>query len=421
MARIHHARFALVAMAALGASCAPEFEEKLSELKTLRVLAVNKDSPYVNPDTGDTVNLSILWRDGSGKPPRPVQITWFTGCENPPGDLFFGCIAPTPLFSAGKVEVCSPTGPAAQPSFTGCDNKVSVNISSTITDRPPSTDPTQPPYGLSYAFFAVCAGELKQLPPEQLQQFDFPYGCFDQENNRLGPDDFVAGYTSIYAYRDPEIANSNPPVSGIIFKDVPATEFCIGDKCLNVPKSWTETSKMRCIGEAPAGPGDAGVVDASAGDAGEADAGTGDAGEADAGADGSAGAPDETIEVPCVAPCEDDGDESCPANKFRPELILPDDDLTRYPEPDVVSNRSRGRNITEQMWIDYYAERGGVKSEVRLLNDAFAGVNSDFGTEFWAPKAEGATVIWAVVHDNRGGMTWVGMPVLIKKQPATTP
>jgi hypothetical protein len=70
------------------------------------------------------------------------------------------------------------------------------------------------------------------------------------------------------------------------------------------------------------------------------------------------------------------------------------------------------------MWINYYAEAGGVKSEVRLLNDAFKGVNEDFGTEFYAPKDKpennGMTVVWAVVHDNRGGVSWVGIPVKVE-------
>jgi hypothetical protein len=78
--------------------CAPEFE-RVSEIETLRILAVQKDKPYARPGDGDptttddAVKLSMLWRDDP--PPEkagaPVQLQWFTGCFNPPGDLFFSC------------------------------------------------------------------------------------------------------------------------------------------------------------------------------------------------------------------------------------------------------------------------------------------------------------------------------------------
>jgi hypothetical protein len=392
MARSRSVRTALAALSVLLAGCAPEFD-KVSELQTLRVLAVQKEKPYARP--GDTVNLSILWRDRSEKAreaPRPVQVVWLTGCENPPADLFFGCFAPRVLFTAGESEQCHSPDPPG-PGLTACDNKIQITLSPTIADRPPSSDPTQPPYGLTYVFFAVCAGTIKDIATERANERDFPFGCFDNDGNRLGSDDFVAGYTSLYAYKDPLIAdtNENPPVTGFIFKDRRVPVFCTDNlpvvpgedpppSCLNLPEGWKDTNNLRCSDTPPTGPEDM------------------------------------RIEVPCVPPCEDDGDEACPSHEFRPELGKP---LADFPEPDAVSNLTRGRNIREQMWINYYAEKGGVESEVRLLNDAFAGVNEDFGTEFWAPKEEGPTVIWAVVHDNRGGMSWVGMPIWVKTPEAT--
>ena len=425
MARFYNARSALALLALLSVGCAPDFD-KISELQTLRILAVQKDKPYAVP--GETVTLSMLWRDshrnadGSSAPPRPVQVAWMTGCENPPGDLFFSCFAPKVLFTGLEAEQC-PLGAMLPEGLTVCDNKVVVPISSAIADRPRTTDPTQPAYGLDYVFFAACAGTLKLLTEPPQNERDFPFGCFDESGTRLGSDDFVAGYTSIYVYK-PElgITNSNPPLSSFIFDDQPVAQRCLGDECLTIPESWTDGTKLRCPGESDAADAgsdaasaaDAGPVDAGAGDAGPDDAGPGDAGPGDA----SSGA---RLEVPCVAPCEDDGDESCPGHKFRPELLLPPEGLAKYAEPDVLSRDTRGRDITEQMWIDYYVERGGVKSEVRLLNDAFTGPNPDFGSEFWAPKAEGPSILWAVVHDNRGGMSWVGMPILIRTPPVPNP
>ena len=354
----------LVFAATLG--CAPEFD-KVSELQTLRILAVQKDKPYARP--GETVTLSMLWRDATEKAGRSVQVQWLTGCNNPAGDLYFSCLA-SPLVPAVPVFCPDPSG---QP----CNNKLELPIPSNILDRPPSSDPTQPPYGLSFVFYAICAGTLGEVPGATEREFKL--GCFDGQGNRLGSDDFVAGYSAIYAYGDTlvngrEITNNNPPVLGFFFKDSEVTQRCLGDECLNLP-DW---SSFDC---------DSGVV-------------------------------------PCVDTCEHDGDESCPPHKIRPKLVESESDLPAYPEEDVVSNATRERNIREQMWINYYTEKvsprtpgngGGVKSEVRLLNDAFSGTNDDYGTEFYAPKEPGVTVIWAVVHDNRGGMSWVGMPVIVRK------
>ena len=45
-------------------------------------------------------------------------------------------------------------------------------------------------------------------------------------------------------------------------------------------------------------------------------------------------------------------------------------------------------------------------SDVRLLNDATTGFNDDFETLFYPPSEPGPVTLWAVVHDNRGGVAW---------------
>src|SRR5688572_12873525 len=75
-------------MAVLALGCSADFDPP-SELKTLRVLAVQKSEPYASP--GEEVELGMLWYDGSPRAPRPVQLAWFSGCFNPPGDLYLGC------------------------------------------------------------------------------------------------------------------------------------------------------------------------------------------------------------------------------------------------------------------------------------------------------------------------------------------
>jgi hypothetical protein len=108
----------------------------------------------------------------------------------------------------------------------------------------------------------------------------------------------------------------------------------------------------------------------------------------------------------CLPTCAADGDQSCPGYSVKPTLVQADNQ-----ELDSVSAQLVGRDVTEQMWINYYTDGGSFKSPVRLLNDATAGWNDSYDAEFYAPKATGPSRIWAVVHDNRGGASWAGITV----------
>ena len=62
----------------------------------------------------------------------------------------------------------------------------------------------------------------------------------------------------------------------------------------------------------------------------------------------------------CVKACKDDGDPSCPAIDVKPAI-------EKNVEKDAVSSSLFGSQVTEQMWVNYYVDRGGI-SQVRLLN-----------------------------------------------------
>jgi len=86
---------ALVALASSG--CAASFDSG-SKLKSLRVLAVQKDKPYARP--GETVNLNMLLDDprtllpdgGTGSKGKRFTVGWLSGCENPSANSFSDCI-----------------------------------------------------------------------------------------------------------------------------------------------------------------------------------------------------------------------------------------------------------------------------------------------------------------------------------------
>jgi hypothetical protein len=78
--------------------------------------------------------------------------------------------------------------------------------------------PDQTPYGLAIVFNMACAGHLELLPfdPSNDNPQQVPIGCFDATGAQLGPDDYVLGFTRVYAY-DPSTLppNSNPTIDSI--------------------------------------------------------------------------------------------------------------------------------------------------------------------------------------------------------------
>lgn len=336
--------FALVGvLSAIALGCGAEFDPP-SEIKTLRVLAVQKSAPYAKP--GEKVDLQMLWHDGSKQAPRPVQVGWFSGCFNPPGDLYAGCFA--------QFAGAAPPGPGGPPGFDlGMGDRFSFTLpADVISSRPPPADPKQPPYGLSFVFFAACAGKLG--PPPEGKAVAFPLACYGPDDELLGADDFVAGYTAVYAFE--QYRNQNALVTGFRVNGEDAKGSCIDGACIDTPLAQ--------------------ALDCDT--------------------------------VPCISACSDDGDADCPEISIGP-VIDP-----ASAEVDQISVDAYGKKYSEQMWVNYYVDRGSLKSELRLLNDATAGWNGDYGTKLFAPKKPGPMTVWAVVHDNRGGSAWVRQQLLVQ-------
>jgi hypothetical protein len=313
-------------------ACGPQFDPS-SEVKSLRVLGVKKSKPYAQP--GEDVSLQLLWDDPKGDG-RAVQSGFIGGCVNPIGDLYYGCF---PQFAEKLAKNELPFG---------AGDTFQVTLPQDIlSSRPVPHEAGQTRYGLYIVFFVTCAGRLDFVTAESASATDLPLRCLDADDQPLGSDDFVVGYSSIYSFAD--TVNTNPEV-GTTFKvagsDVSAD--CTGEACQGAP---------------------AVAVDCST--------------EAD--------------RARCIKACSDDGDSSCPAIEVAPQIS------PTTVETDDVSSKLFGAHVTEQMWVNYYVDRGGI-SEVRLLNDSSTGWNEKYRAQLRAPKDAGSFQLWAVVHDNRGGM-----------------
>ena len=291
---------------------------------------------------GDSVNLQLLWHDPQGR--EDVQRAWLGGCINPPGDLYYGCFAQQGAAASGGVPF-------------GAGDSFTVAIpDDIISGRQGPLEPGQRRYGLYLVFFVVCAGQLDiamDANPEAAGATGLPIRCLDDNGAPLGSDDFIVGYSSIYSFAD--VTNENPTYS---VDDAGGARFSIAGK--NAPAD--------CLG------GDCQTAEPVEIDCSGAD------------------------EPRCIDACADDGDFGCPAIEVAPAI-------EQQVETDVVTSEIYGSDVTEQMWVNYYVDRGAI-NEVRLLNDATAGWNEKYRGQLRAPKAPGPLQIWAVAHDNRGGMEW---------------
>jgi len=288
---------------------------------------------------GDAVNLQLLWHDPQGRPDAKLQRAFIGGCVNPPGDLYYGCFA-----QYGQAGGIPPIG--AGDSFE-------VTLPPDIISSRRDLEPGQKRYGVYIVFFAVCAGKIDfamDTDPQSVGSTGLPLRCLDDAGEPLGSEDFVVGYSTIYSFEG--VSNQNP---SFVVDDAGQGEFLVADKavaadCVGAACQETAPVEVDC---------------------------------------------DATPER-CIKACADDGDPECPAIDVKPAI-------EKKIEKDDVSSELFGTNVTEQMWVNYYVDRGGM-SEVRLLNDTSSGWNEKYRGQLRAPKDTGPLQIWSVIHDNRGGM-----------------
>ncbi len=336
--------------------CAASFDPP-TQIKTLRILGVEVDKPYVgfkpppeddpmapmNPDDlyEDSVHLKMTLQDGytESETARPIQIVWLGGCFNPPADQYFMCYEQLAKVF-GAIEGGGPPPPEVL-QYIGIGPEYTLPIPEDIvSSRPPPK--TGPHYGIGYVFFAACAGQIKPVLPEGTGAApDFPLGCFDESGRQLGAESFVPGYTQIYAFADGR-TNNNPEIEAMTLddkvipdseEDIPIVEAC----------PVTE---------------------------------------------------DERREAGCNAKDTSDCKSYTIQLQLDPEKAIDDD-------PDATGKN--GESLTEAVWVSYFTDRGNIGPGIKLVNDPVAGFNPDLKTTYLPPDTPGFATIWAVVRDARGG------------------
>jgi hypothetical protein len=86
-------------------------------------------------------------------------------------------------------------------------------------------------------------------------------------------------------------------------------------------------------------------------------------------------------------------------------------DLDAHGNPFKDAN---GNPRKEEIWADFFTSVGLLNEETRLLYNPTTGLvgsPSVTDAQFLPPHEAGDGFIWIIVHDNRGGATWVTVPV----------
>jgi hypothetical protein len=359
-------------------ACGPRGFQDEALVNSVRILATRADKPYAKP--GDTVNLAVLAVDGRTSKPEPMIVYWFPValtppvslplprssfvCEDPEDDAYYACFATllAALGDAGAADGSAsrdggnsalPIGPGVDlSSFLPQGPTFSVPISSSIIANHPIVSGTTA-YGIAIVFNMACAGHPEILPPDSsnLSFNQLPLGCFDKNGNQLDASSFVVGYSTIYAYDT--LTNANPVISQFVYQGQPMDGGYIGDSAL---------------GDAGP-PGEGGIV---------------------------------------VPVCTNTDRDACAMYSF--DIAVPDASWQTDPQ-DLGSN---GQPLHEQLWVDYYWTAGDFSDDSRLIYDPTVGYVGNTAVLLTPPQTPTSATFWAVVHDNRGGVSWDVVPYRVQ-------
>lgn len=250
----------------------------------------------------------------------------------------------------GQIFADLGSGGQPPPGTIGFGDTFELTLPDTIVSELPPPASGQR-VGIAYVFFLACAGEVKPV----VQAGDtsagfFPLGCFDADGNELGAEAFVPGYTQIYAFEDGR-ENPNPPVSALRF-------------------------------------------------------------------DGEVNEPDTAVVAEaCAVAKEERAKSGCAATDEFAECTTYDVDVDAEKDVADLDSESKdkdGNPLREVVWVDYFADGGEFDGDIRLVNDAVKGLQTDRKVSWVPPEEPGLYRIWAVVRDNRGGSTTKSQLIEVK-------
>jgi hypothetical protein len=189
----------LLALLLLG--CA-DTEPPANQVTGIRILATSADKPFAKP--GESVALSVLAVDGRATRTTPMRIFYVpTLCVNPLRD---------------DVEQCFANIANQYPTRTNLNMQLTEGASATFS-LPADILATHPPargglpYGIAFGFVIACAGHVERLESTNGFTSAPPFGCFNEQGQLLGKDDYVFAHARMLAYA--ELRNANPTLDAV--------------------------------------------------------------------------------------------------------------------------------------------------------------------------------------------------------------
>jgi hypothetical protein len=334
----------------LWAACGGGGFEPASKIKGLRVLALQKEPAYPHP--GETVDLKLLYWDGKAAEgsPRKLQFTFFQ-CDNPPGDFYYACFAPgqfRPL-----MEAPPPAPDAGAPADASDDVAGDGDIPEASIDAAPEADAGAP-----------------------------------------SGDELIVEKRITIPARDAIVLDKDPTDYGLRYVFFTA---CAGH--IGTVAAGANALPIACLDDANVqlGPDDF-VPGYSAVYVYDTLRNANPIVAPDLEITSPAPGPDGLRHVPHCAASDR---SACPAYDVKAAI-----DIAQSAETDPEATDGNGNVLKEQVWVAYHSTDGDFTNSLRLVNDATTGPNPDHGTKFRAPDKPGIVRLFAVVHDNRGGVAW---------------
>lgn len=337
-----------------------EPKDRPSNVHTMRVLAVRSETPFSAP--GAAAQLSMLAFDGSDHPERSAtaqlldNTLWIGGCNNPLGDQYGGCLPylGEVVRSLSDDNLAKATVPPELPEGTlGWGKDFTARVPPDAISSRQVAPGVVHPYGVQMIFFAKCAGVLRRVTDAKQ---GFPLACYDSESGvQLGRDDFEYGFYPLFVYES--LNNRNPEM----------TEFDFDGKNSGPSCSSSEpcASGYRC--------GSEGVC------------------------------------IPVVERCTKSDDDDCPSHRLH--VKVPRSSVERA----LLAHVSDADAQTETVWVSYYSSAGSFEQDASIVNDPQSGYSERQDGQ-WRAKVEPnrEVRIWAVVRDNRNGVTWASQDVWVE-------